>query len=133
MPESTLAKKLLLKAGQRAAILNPPAGYQLGPLGPLPSNVTVLNTLEEPLDFVQLFVRSGKEVAALIPAVMRALKPDGLLWVSYPKGSSGVDTDLNRDILWKMMQTFGLAGIAMVSIDSVWSAIRLRPAERVGK
>ena len=130
MTEGTLAKKLLLKAGQRAAILNPPEGYQLGPL---PSNVTVLNTLEEPLDFVQLFVRSGKEAEALIPAVKRALKPDGLLWVSYPKGSSGVDTDLNRDILRKMMQTLGLAGIAMVSIDSVWSAMRLRPAERVGK
>ena len=128
--EGTLAKKLLLKAGHRAAILNPPAGYQLGPL---PANVTVANTLEEPLDFVQVFVRSGKEVEALIPAVMRVLKPDGLLWVSYPKGSSGVDTDLNRDMLWKMMQKFGLAGIAMVLLDSVWSAMRLRPAERVGK
>lgn len=64
---------------------------------------------------------------------MRYLKPDGMFWISYPKQTSKVKTDLNRDILWKLMEKHGLAGVAMISIDNVWSAMRFRPADKVGK
>jgi hypothetical protein len=61
------------------------------------------------------------------------LKADGIFWVSYPKGRSKVRTDLNRDILWKLMDKYGLAGVALISINEVWSAMRFRPADKVGK
>ncbi len=64
---------------------------------------------------------------------MPTLKPDGLLWICYPKGGSRVKTDLNRDILWEEMKKYKLAGVAMVSVDNVWSAMRFRPAENVRK
>ena len=84
-------------------------------------------------EFIQVFVRTSREVEDLVPAILRVLKHDGLLWISYPKGTSKVKTDLNRDVLWKAMERLGLAGVAMVSIDAVWSAMRFRPLERVGR
>jgi len=61
------------------------------------------------------------------------LKKDGLFWICYPKGSSKIKTDLNRDILWAAMGKFGLAGVSLISIDNVWSAMRFRPTDKVGK
>jgi hypothetical protein len=60
--------------------------------------------------------------------VKRSLKSDGLLWICYPKGSSKMKTDLNRDILWGQMEKFGLAGVSLVSVDEVWSDMRFRPS-----
>ncbi|MBI4285187.1 MAG: hypothetical protein HY670_04700 [Chloroflexi bacterium] len=132
MATSALVRKLLIKGGQEIAFINAPPGYVSG-LGEMPSGVTVAEKLEGPLDFVQVFIRNKQELAPLVPAVLRALKHDGLLWICYPKGTARVKTDLNRDILWQAMEEFGQAGVAMVSLDSVWSAMRFRPQEKVGK
>jgi hypothetical protein len=62
-----------------------------------------------------------------------ALKYDGLLWISYPKRSSKVETDLTRDRGWEVMTEAGLRPVTQVSIDALWSALRFRPLERVGR
>ena len=131
MVESTLAKKLKLRPGRQAAVVNAPPGYaeQLG----TDVSTGLAGKPDHGFDFIQLFVRTGQEVEKLVPDAIRVLKHDGLLWISYPKGSSKVKTDLNRDILWKAMEKYGLAGVFMVSIDDVWSAMRFRPLEKVGK
>jgi len=85
------------------------------------------------VDFIQLFVKTTRELEASVPAALKVLKHDGLLWVSYPKGSSKAKSDLNRDILWKLMEKHGMAGVSLVSVDDVWSAMRFRPADMVGK
>lgn len=127
-----LIKKLQIKTGQRIAFVSPPPGYVEG-LGPLPPATEVVTELESPLDFIQVFVRNRTELEGVIPTALRALKNDALLWVCYPKGSAKVATDLNRDILWEKMSKFGLAGVSLVSLDNVWSAMRFRPTEKVGK
>ena len=86
----------------------------------------------EDLDFVQVFVRDSAELARLGPAALGAVKPDGLLWICYPKGGRKAGTDLNRDILWKLMEERGLAGVTLVAVDESWSAMRFRPSGRVG-
>lgn len=131
MAETTLAKKLHLKPGMRAMVINAPPGYieQLG----LPVDTDLSGKPAGSMDFVQIFVKGAEELRGTLPALMRTLKYDGLFWISYPKGTSKVKTDLNRDILWKDMEKLHLAGIFMVSIDNVWSAMRFRPAEKVGK
>jgi hypothetical protein len=132
MARGGLLKKLLLKPHQKIAILNPPSGYLSSP-GAMPKGVKVAARSQSGLDFVHLFVKDAAELQKLAPNAMRRLKPDGIFWISYPKQTSEVKTDLNRDILWKLMERHGLAGVAMVSIDNVWSAMRFRPADRVGK
>ncbi|MBI4304532.1 MAG: hypothetical protein HY665_09390 [Chloroflexi bacterium] len=132
MAESPLMKRLQIKPGQKIAVIDAPEGFVEG-IGHLPPGAKLVEKLEEALDFVQLFVKNSQELESSVTAVLRALKKDGLLWICYPKGSSKVKTDLNRDILWKKMEKYGQAGVAMISVDAVWSAMRFRPTEKVGK
>ena len=131
MVESALTKKLKLKPGQQAAVINAPPGYA-GQLG-VEISTGLAGKPGHSVDFLQIFVKTGQEVEKLLPDAIRVLKHDGLLWISYPKGSAKVKTDLNRDTLWKAMEKHGLAGVFMVSIDDVWSAMRFRPLDKVGK
>lgn len=64
--------------------------------------------------------------------MLQAVEYDAVLWISYPKGSSGVDTDLNRDKLWSALSDRGIRPVTQVSIDKVWSGLRFRPSEEVG-
>jgi hypothetical protein len=130
--ESPLAKKLLLKSGQRGALVNAPANY-LGRLQPLPAGTHLDAQLESGLDFVQLFASNMADLQACAPSAIRAVKPDGLLWVTYPKGGKRAGTDLNRDTLWEVMSRYGLAGVTLVAVDTTWSAMRFRPADQVGR
>jgi hypothetical protein len=132
MADSGLIKKLKFKLGQKAAVFNPPAGYLNG-LGPLPAGAQPVTRPNEPLDFVHLFVKDKDELDQLTPQAIRLLKDDAIFWISYPKGSAKVKTDLNRDILWKLMERHGYEGVAMISIDETWSAMRFRPKDKVGK
>lgn len=128
MAENPLIKKLRLQPGQRAAFLNAPAGY-VASLGDLPAGVVATGETAALLDFVQLFVRDSSELAGRLPAVLVALKPDGLLWICYPKTSSGIKTDLTRDAGWEPVAKAGLRGVANIAIDDTWSALRFRAVE----
>jgi hypothetical protein len=130
--ESPLARKLLLKSGQRGALVNAPPDYP-GRLQPLPAGAHLDVQLGADLDFVQVFATNAAELAAYAPSAIRAVKPDGVLWVAYPKGGKKAGTDLNRDVLWRLMSRYGLAGVTLVAIDTTWSTMRFRPADQVGR
>ncbi len=132
MTINSLAKKLLIKPGQRIAVINPPLKYMEN-LGPLPEGAECTSALAGQFDFVHLFANNKAELEKLIPQALKVLKQDGLFWISYPKQSSKVKTDLNRDILWKLVEKHGFDGVSLISINDVWSAMRFRAHEAVGK
>ena len=122
---SPLAKKLKLGPGVRAAVVGAPPGYfdRLEP----PAGVVVGTTLEGPLDWIQVFVRTSGELAAIVEPLTKALAPDGRAWISYPKGSSKLQTDLTRDKGWEPLEGGRLMWLSLVSVDDTWSAFGLRP------
>ena len=126
MPENALAKKLKLKPGQRAGLIGAPDGY-LKALSPLPAGVEVADKLSGKFDWLQLFVKHKAEIDKLAPRAAKALKPEGLLWISFPKGSSKIQTDLTRDKGWDVLQGLDLRWLTLVSVDDTWSAFALRP------
>ncbi len=126
MPESALARKMKLKPGQRAALVNAPEGY-LKEFSPLPTGVQVAEKLQGEFDWAQVFVKNKAELDKLVPKVVRALKPDSLLWISYPKGTSKIQTDLTRDKGWDALQKANLKWVTLISVDETWSAFALRP------
>ena len=132
MVDSGVPNKLRIKTGQRALILNAPAEYIKG-LSALLEGVQIDQEAQGEYGFVQVFVVTADQLEALIPTALDAVVFDGLLWISYPKGSSGVKTDLNRDILWEKLLSKGIRPVTQVSIDKVWSAVRFRPTDQVGK
>ncbi len=127
MAEIPLAIKLKLKPNQQAALVGAPEGY-LARLGPLPEGVIVSNVLEGTYDWIQIFVTTKAGLDGLLPGVVAALKPESLLWISFPKGSSGMQTDLTRDRGWEAVRETGLRWINLISIDEGWSAFSLRPS-----
>jgi len=98
----------------------------------LPQGVELADGPEGTFDFVHLFVKNVAELESLGPTAINAVKHDGLLWISYPKRSSKVKTDITRDVGWDLLAQAGLRAVTQVSIDDVWSALRFRPIERVG-
>ena len=126
MPDKTVVEKLLIKEGYRVAIVNPPNGY-LDSMGKLPEKTTKVEISAGNLDFIQSFITSRKDLEASLQGLKTALKRDGLLWITYPKGTSKTKADINRDSINAYAKTVGLQGVAMISIDDTWSALRLRP------
>jgi hypothetical protein len=129
MADNPLARKLLIRRGNRLLVLNAPPDW-LERLGPLPDGVEVV---EGPADVVHLFVSRKAEVDANAPAAMQATRPGGVLWASYPKRSAKVATDLTRDRGWEAFSQAGWRPVTQVSIDDVWSALRFRPLGEVGR
>jgi hypothetical protein len=132
MAKTELYKKLRLSPGQTALVLNPPREY-IDILETVPDNLNFSEHPEDKVDFVHLFIKNQSELNQYIDTALEAIKYDGLFWISYPKGSSKVQTDVNRDILWELLLEKGIRPVMQVSVDSTWSAIRFRPAEAVGK
>ncbi len=125
----TAAERLLIKPGTRVRIVGevPDAA---GRLGPLPEEATLVEATAK-ADAVLLFARNSADVSAHLPGAAKAAGHDGLLWLAYPKGSSGLKTDLGRDSMTPLTDRIaGLTGVTLVSVDEVWSAMRLRPTER---
>jgi hypothetical protein len=126
MTENALVKKLKLKPGQRAAVIHAPDGY-LETLSPLPDHVEIVEHLEGKFDWLQIFVKNQAELERLVPQVIQALKPQGLLWFAFPKGSSKIQTDLTRDVGWDAIRQADLRWLTLISVNETWSAFALRP------
>jgi len=127
----TLGAKLKLRPGARAALLGAPPGYRKA-LGKLPAGATIATTLKGKHDWVQVFARTAADLRRLAPPAVRALGPEGLLWISFPKGTSQVQTDLTRDTGWDALRRHALKWVTLVSVDRTWSAFcvrRFRPGE----
>ena len=123
MAESPLAKKMKLKSGLKAAIINAPENY----VDTLKHDTSLSPTLNGKFDWIQIFVRSKAELNALAPKAAKALKPEAMLWISFPKGTSKIQTDLTRDKGWEILQELDLKWITLVSVNETWSAFALRP------
>ena len=126
MTISPLATKLKLKAGQKAAVVGAPAEYLKG-LYPLPEGVQLSDSLDGKYDWLQVFVRNEIELVAILPHMLASLKLESLVWLTFPKGSSKIQTDLTRDKGWDSLRGANLKWINLVSVNDTWSAFSLRP------
>ncbi len=133
MADTPLIKKLGIKPKNRVVILNAPEGYR-EQLGTMPADAELVTTVTPTgsFDVVQLFVRNKAELDRDGLMAIQAVKPGGILWISYTKQSSKVTTDLNRDVLWKVFPDKEWRPVTQISIDEVWSALRFRPQSEVG-
>jgi hypothetical protein len=123
MPASALAKKMKLTPGSRAAVINAPENY----VKELQHDTEVSRKLSGKFDWIQIFAKNQKELASLAPKAASALKPDSILWLSFPKGTSKIQTDLTRDKGWEGVQHLDLRWVTLISVNENWSAFALRP------
>ncbi len=104
-------------------VLNAPDGYE-NTLEPLPDGVVVLNELAPESYFVQFFTTKVAELVAEFPRLRDALTQDGMLWVSWPKGTAKVKTDLNENTIRDIGLDCGLVDVKLCAVDHTWSGLK---------
>jgi hypothetical protein len=122
----SVATRLAIRPGHSVYAVNPPAQYP-GLLGRLPAGAHLAGKAEAPADRVVLFAANQAQLDRYLPEAMKVTKPDGALWVAYPKIASG-KSDLSRQVVHDATRLAGWKPVAQISMDDVWSAIRARPA-----
>jgi len=80
-----------------------------------------------------VFINNKKELTDFLKTSLNKVEPDSVLWFAYPKGTSKIKTDINRDIVRITGEEYGITTVTAISIDDTWSALRFRPIEKVGK
>ncbi|MEM7382112.1 MAG: DUF3052 domain-containing protein [Bacteroidota bacterium] len=118
-----LARKLGIKEGYEVYFVNQPAHYFT-----LFDILPEVNVMEEPtqesLDFIHLFWTDRVDFENQSLRVKPFLKKNGMLWVSWPKGSSTIPTDLSRDPIRNYLLDNGLVDVKVCSVDEDWSGLK---------
>jgi predicted SnoaL-like aldol condensation-catalyzing enzyme len=114
----------------RALILGAPSGY-IDSLAPMPDGVAVSASLGSAHDFVQFFTTKKSEITKSAKKLLQSAAPGAFVWITYPKKTSGVDSDLSREEVWAAMEGTGWRPVSQIAIDEVWSALRFRPTQDV--
>lgn len=122
----SLHKKFRIKPGQRLAALNAPSGMK-DVFGPLPEKSEWVKGLSG-YDHLHWFVSTKAQLEKDWPRVKKSLKDQAILWIYFPKASSGRQTDLTRDKGWDCLQPEEnrLQHLTLVSFDDTWSVVAYR-------
>jgi len=119
-----------LKFKGKAIVLNAPADIEnkfveFGFTTSFDKKIKSTNTL--------VFINNKKEYLDFLNKELKNIEPDSVLWFAYPKGSSKIKADINRDTIRITGEEFGITTVTAISIDDTWSALRFRPIDKVGK
>ena len=119
-----LLKKLGIKPGHQIKTVNEPTVYWDW-LAPLPEGTTVSkNGIKEQADFIHLFVKERKTFEKEFLKNKKFLKKDGMLWISWPKKSAKVPTDLDENIIRDFGLKNGLVDVKVCAVDGIWSGLK---------
>ncbi|MHB0878701.1 MAG: hypothetical protein ACYC5O_21900 [Anaerolineae bacterium] len=125
MSDKTIVEKMLFKPGQTLLLVDAPDGYE-ATMGALPDGARVLRQEADQADVIQVFVKSKADLLARVPPLRAAVKPGGIIWITYPKGGAKAGMEIHRDIIWELVREMGLQLVAAISVDDVWSALRAK-------
>jgi len=116
-----LIKKLGIKPGARLQFVSEPKGFA-GLLGELPAGSR--SASRGALDFAMLFVKSQSDLKKGFARLRDRLEPDGMLWVSWPKKTSGVATDVTEGVVRTFGLESGLVDVKVCAVDDTWSGLK---------
>jgi len=119
-----LAKKLGIVAGSRIFLSNAPKDY-MRLVARLPEGVRVVRKIDDETDIVHIFSAERVRLEAALRDSLASLGQDGTIWVSWPKKSSKVPTDITEDTIREVALPMGLVDIKVCAVDEVWSGLKL--------
>ena len=102
----------------------PPPDYAVRS-APLPENVTLAQNDAKDLDIVHLFTKNRSELGKLIDRYKTRIKQNGAIWVSWPKKSSGIPSEITEDTVREIALPQGLVDIKVCAVDETWSGLKL--------
>ena len=119
-----LPKKLGLKESTRLVVLNEPEGYA-ALLGPLPPGLERQNAPSKTTNLVHVFVTKRQELARSLAELRRKLNAEAAVWVSWPKKSSKVPSEVTEDTIRELALPLGFVDIKVCAVSEVWSGLKL--------
>src|SRR5262252_3634528 len=119
-----LAKKLGIKAGSEMVVLEAPPGYRKA-LEPLPDDVKFAARVSAATAIVHVFATRRAELGKALKTLRAQLKPDGAVWVSWPKKAAKVATDITEDTIRELALPLGFVDIKVCAVDETWSGLKL--------
>jgi hypothetical protein len=119
-----LVKKLGIREGSKLYLANAPNNY-LKLVSPLPDGVKIVSRVSSNTDMVHIFSTKEVHLTRTLRAVLPKIKQDGMIWVSWPKKSAKVPTDITEDTIRKVALPLGLVDIKVCAVDDVWSGLKL--------
>lgn len=121
--QTPLAKKLGIKEGFRVALINAPRNFE-ATLSGMPDNVKFITRAAKELDLIVLFVSTERVLATDFSKFAARLVANGMIWIAWPKKSSGVETNLTFDRVQKIGLAAGLVDVKICAIDEIWSGLK---------
>ena len=118
-----LPKKLGIKDGSRIALINAPKDFE-SELGELPDNVEFIKRPTKSLDIVLFFVLTERALVRDFVKLAATLKANGMIWIAWPKKSSGVTTDLSFTNVQAIGLASGLVDVKICAVNEVWSGLK---------
>ena len=117
-----LPKKLGIKDGFRVYFVNAPQDFD--EILNLPADTRVIFTRTKPLDLILFFTKSATELRRKFLATSQKLTANGMLWVCWPKKVSGVETDVNENLVREIGLNAGLVDVKICAVSEVWSGLK---------
>jgi hypothetical protein len=119
-----LVKKLGIKEGSRVALVNAPDDDFQATLGELPDDVQLMKSTTKSLDLILYFVISERMLLRDFARLAKRLVINGMIWIAWPKKSSGVATDLTFERVQRIGLDAGLVDVKICAIDETWSGLK---------
>jgi hypothetical protein len=126
-----LAQKLGLKPPLDVLVIGAPDDYRVW-LGDLPAGVSFVPTARRTVSAAHVFVSRRTDLVTRLTHLRRRLQPEGFVWVSWPKKSSGMTTDVTEDTIREIALPLGFVDVKVCAVTDVWSGLKLviRRSER---
>ncbi len=118
-----LAKKLGIKPGFVCWFHDAPEHY-FDLFEDLPQDLQILGELTNEIDFAHLFLTEKDQLAEVLSKVKPHLKKNGLIWLSWPKGTSKISTNVNREVIREVGLASGLVDVKVAAVDDDWSGLK---------
>jgi hypothetical protein len=118
-----LPRKLGIKEGSRVALVNAPNDFESA-LGELPNNVEFIKRPTKSLDIILFFVLTERALTREFAKLAAKITANGMIWIAWPKKSSGVTTDLSEQRVREIGLDGGLVDVKVCAIDETWSGLK---------
>lgn len=120
-----LVQKLGIKDNMTIYVVNHPGEEYDHELGPLSPTIKQISALENGIDLIHFFTTSREELRDKLPLFKNNIKPAGIIWVSWPKKSSNVETDIDENIIRDAALSLGMVDVKVCAVTKIWSGLKL--------
>lgn len=120
-----LVEKLGIKESMILHFINLPNKDFIKTWGTFPKEVQILDKPKKGLDMIHFFTTSSEEYRKKLPKFMGLIKPSGMIWISWPKKTAKILSDMNENLIRDFALELGLVDIKVCAVDEIWSGLKL--------